>query len=99
MPTSWRSVSQTRIRRTDRSRISVAASVAVEFCSIITISRVVTEPSVVCRASLPSATARITMSRSVTMPNRFDPSVTTTSPMSASRIARAASSSGVPIGR
>lgn len=93
--TSLRSLSHTSTRRMLRSRISAAASFAVQCCSIITTSRVMIEPIVVVPGSARSATARTTMSRSVSMPASVAPSVTTTSPMSDSFITRAASSNGV----
>lgn len=99
MPTSLRSLSQTSTRRMLRSRIRAAASPAVQCCSIITTSRVMTEPIVVVAGSARSATARTTMSRSVSMPARAAPSVTTTSPMSDSFITLAASSRVVSAGR
>src|SRR5687767_9730339 len=83
--------STTGRRRRACSRMSVTASVTSALGESVTRSRLQMSPSLVSVGWRPSASARTTMSRSVTMPHTSLPSVTITSPMFWSRICRAAS--------
>src|SRR3954447_20302805 len=94
MPTTRRP-STTGSRRTSAACIRRTALSTVSSGDTASTSPLHRSATVSAVRSLPSATPRSTISRSVTMPRTLPPSTTTTGPMSRSRMIRATSTTGV----